>query len=204
MKTNLKFKNSVFSFLFSNPDTLRELYCALKGVTLPDDIPVVINTLDDVLFMDKINDVSFEIDGKLVVLVEHQSTVNPNMTLRLLMYIARIYEKIIGDKNIYSTKKIFIPRPEFFVLYNGADPYPDEDVLKLSDLFKHPDFLELSENTRYVLELEVRVLNINEGKNEAIVKRCSVLAQYSAFISKTRDFVKEGFSRKEAMKKAVY
>ena len=204
MKSNLKFKNSVFSFLFSDPDVLRELYCALKGVTLPDDIPVVINTLDDVLFMDKINDISFEIDGKLVVLLEHESTVNPNMALRLLMYIARIYEKIIGDRNIYSTKKIFIPRPEFFVLYNGVDPYPDEAVLKLSDLFKNPDFLGLPEKIRHVLELEVRVLNINEGKNEAIVKRCGLLAQYSAFISKVREFVKEGFSREEAMKKTVY
>ena len=73
MKANTKYKNSVFSFLFSDPDVLRELYCALKGVSLPKDIPVVINTLEDVLFMDRINDISFEIGGRLVVLVEHQS-----------------------------------------------------------------------------------------------------------------------------------
>ena len=116
MKTNIKFKSSVFSMLFSDPDILRELYCALKGISLPDNVPVVINTLDDVLFMDRINDISFEICGRLVVLLEHQSTINPNVALRLLMYIARVYEKIIGDKNIYSTKKIFIPQPEFYVL----------------------------------------------------------------------------------------
>ncbi|MCL2070181.1 MAG: hypothetical protein FWH19_04265 [Treponema sp.] len=73
MKANTKFKSSVFSLLFSDPEVLRELYCALKGLTLPDDVPVVINTLEDVLFMDQINDISFEIGGRLVVLIEHQS-----------------------------------------------------------------------------------------------------------------------------------
>ena len=112
MKTNIKFKSSVFTFLFSDPNILRELYCALKGVNLPDDVPVVINTLEDVLFMDQINDISFEIGGRLVVLVEHQSTINPTIALRLLMYIARVYEKTVEGRNIYSTKKIYIPQPD--------------------------------------------------------------------------------------------
>ena len=107
METNTNYKSSVFSLLFSDPDTLRELYCALEGVTLPADVPVTINTLSDVLFMDKVNDISFEIGGKVVVLIEHQSTINPNMCLRLLLYIGRVYEKIIKDKKIYSSKKIF-------------------------------------------------------------------------------------------------
>ncbi|MDR0476154.1 MAG: Rpn family recombination-promoting nuclease/putative transposase, partial [Treponema sp.] len=124
MGANTKYKDSVFSFLFSDPDLLRELYCALEGVTLPSDLPVTINTLRDVLFMDRINDISFEIGGKLVILIEHQSTINPNMALRLLMYIARVYEKIIGNRNVYNSRLISVPRPEFFVLYNGTAPYP--------------------------------------------------------------------------------
>ena len=79
MRTNKRFKSSVFFLLFSEPDLLRELYCALNGVSLPPDAPVSINTLEDVLFMGFINDISFQIDGKLVVLIEHQSTINPNM-----------------------------------------------------------------------------------------------------------------------------
>jgi len=62
---------------------------------MPKDVPVTINTLENALFMGRINDVSFEIGGKLVVLVEHQSTINANMALRLLMYIGRVYENII-------------------------------------------------------------------------------------------------------------
>jgi hypothetical protein len=73
MGPNSKYKDSVFSFLFSEPDLLRELYSALEGVALPTDIPITINTLSDILFLDRINDISFEIGGKLVVLIEHQS-----------------------------------------------------------------------------------------------------------------------------------
>ena len=53
------------------------------------------------------------------------------------------------------------------------------------------------------LELEVRVLNINKGKNEEIAKKCQTLYQYSAFIAKVRDFQGEGLSLKEAVRKTV-
>jgi hypothetical protein len=203
MIINNKFKNSVFSMLFSDPDLLRELYCALEGVTLPQDVPVTINTLENALFMGQINDVSFEIGGKLVVLVEHQSTVNPNMALRLLMYIGRVYEKITGGRNIYSSKRLSIPRPEFFVLYNGTDPFPDEEVLRLSEAFESLRELGLAEKDPPSLELVVRVVNINEGRNRTIASRCKKLAEYSAFVAKARALVRELGSREEAVKEAV-
>ena len=85
MSINTKYKDSVFSFLFSDPDSLRELYCALENVNIPSDIPITINTLRNVLFMERINDISFDIGGKLVILIEHQSTINPNIAVRLFM-----------------------------------------------------------------------------------------------------------------------
>ncbi|WP_461254921.1 Rpn family recombination-promoting nuclease/putative transposase [Treponema sp. R80B11-R83G3] len=153
--------------------------------------------------MDMINDISFEIGGKLVVLIEHQSSINPNMALRLLMYIGRVYEKIIDDRKLYSSAILSIPKPKFFVLYNGVEPYPDEKIVKLSDLFKKTEGTEFSKSDYPVLELEVRVININKGKNEKIARKCQTLAQYSAFISKVREFLKEGLPLKEAMKKTV-
>jgi predicted transposase/invertase (TIGR01784 family) len=203
LNVNKKFKSSVFAFIFSNPDTLRELYCALEGITLNKDVPVVINTIEDILFMDMNNDISFEIGGKLVVLIEHQSTINPNMALRLLMYIGRVYEKIIVDKKIYSSTKILIPQPEFFVLYNGVKPFPDEKTIKLSELFESTEGLGFPKKEFPALELEAKVININEGKNEEIAKKCRTLAQYSALISKVRDYQKEGLSLKGAIRKAV-
>ena len=203
MYVNNKFKNSVFTMLFNNPDLLRDLYSALGGVSLPPDVPVSINTLENVLFMDFNNDISFEIGGKLVVLIEHQSTVNPNMALRLLIYFSRVIEKRVKGGALYSKKRLSIPWPEFYVLYNGTDPFPDEAVLRLSDLFERPQDLGLPEKFHPLLELEVKVLNINEGRNAAIVSRCKELAEYSAFIAKVRAFWNESGNLGEAIKDAV-
>jgi hypothetical protein len=203
MVPNTKYKDSVFTLLFSEPGLLRELYCALEGVTLSPDEPVIVNTLENALFMGVINDVSFEIGGKLVVLVEHQSTINPNMALRLLLYIAHVYEGTVKSKALYSDKRLKIPRPEFFVLYNGTAPYPDEDTLRLSDLFQKRETLGLPEKAVPALELEVRVININEGRNGDIARRCKKLAEYSALIAKVREFERELGDKAEAMKQAV-
>jgi hypothetical protein len=115
MGANREYKSSVFSLLFGEEDTLRGLYEAVEGVALPPDLPITINTLEDALFRTRINDISFEAGDKLVVIIEHQSTINPNMPLRLLSYIARIYEKISAGKKRrwYGKKGLAIPRPEF-------------------------------------------------------------------------------------------
>jgi hypothetical protein len=155
MGANRTYKDSVFSLLFNDPETLRELYCALEGVTLPPDAPITINTLEGVLFMERVNDISFAVAGKLVIVLEHQSTVNPNMPLHCLLYLARLYEKIINNKDVYKSKLMTIPRPECFVLYNGAAEYPDETRLKLSDAFAELKELEFTGKTD--LELVVRV-----------------------------------------------
>jgi len=202
MIVNKKFKNGVFTMLFDNPDLLRNLYCALGGVSLPPDVPVVINTLENVLFMDFNNDISFEIGGKLVVLVEHQSTINPNMALRLLIYFSRVIEKTIKGGSLYSRKRLSIPRPEFYVLYNGKDPFPDTAVLRLSELFENPQGLGLPV-ARPLLELEVKVININEGRNSELVNRCKELAEYSFFTGRVRKFWKESGDLEEAVRSAV-
>ena len=50
-RKNTKYKNSVFTLLFNDTELLRELYCALEGVTLPQNTPVIVNTLQNVLFI---------------------------------------------------------------------------------------------------------------------------------------------------------
>jgi hypothetical protein len=197
---NKHYKDSVFTLLFGEPDVLRELYSAICGVPLDPSIPVTINTLEGALFMERINDISFEIAHKLVILLEHQSTINPNMALRLLMYIARIYEKITDSKKIYSVRKITVPRPEFIVLYNGLDPYPDESTLRLSESFEKSGLPVLCAEAE--LELAVKVYNINEGHNEGIIRRCERLRGYSEFIGKVRELEKRSGEKEAAMKEA--
>lgn len=118
VNANQKYKASVFSALFDDKEKLVELYNALDGTDYKlDETDIEITTLQDALFMGKINDVSFTVNGKIVVLIEHQSTINDNLPVRCLMYVARIYEKLLVGDNIYRKKLIPIPTPEFIVLY---------------------------------------------------------------------------------------
>jgi hypothetical protein len=197
-KPNAGYKDSVFSLLFENPPSLRELYGAIAGEPVPPDVPILVNTLRDALYKARINDISFTIGDKLVILIEHQSTINPNMALRLLLYIARLYEKLVDNKTLYKRTPIKIPRPEFIVLYNGTDPYPDTDTLRLSDLYED-DVLGKGIN----LELEAALFNINAGHNAEMLGKCAELEGYSQFVARERDFEAEGMSRREAITRAV-
>jgi len=63
--------------------------------------------------------------------------------------------------------------------------------------------LGIEEKDFPALELIVKVININEGRNKGIANRCKKLAEYSAFVAKARVFLKEFGSREEAVKEAV-
>ena len=88
-------------------------------------------------------------------------------------------------------------------MYNGPDSFPDSAVLRLSDHFKKPQDLGLPEKTHPLLELEVKVININEGRNEGIAARCKKLAEYSVLVAKVREFQCGNESLEESIKKAV-
>jgi len=203
MKPNKKHKDSVFSTLFNNPDTLRELYSAIEGITIPPDMPIGINTLTDVLIKEKINDLSFTIDNRLVVLIEHQSTISENLPLRLLEYIGKIYGKIVSSKRRYHSKLVKIPRPEFIVLYNGNDPFSDYKKLHLSDAFMDVQGLKLSESDKLPLELIAHVYNINQGHNPEILKKSITLDSYSHLISKIWEYRNSGLILEEALELAI-
>ena len=185
---NRKHKDSVFSALFSTPEILRELYSAIEGIDVPPDAIVDINTLSDALYMKQINDLSFTINDRVVVLVEHQSTINENVPVRLLMYAGRVYEKIVDREKLYHKKLEQIPTPEFIVLYNGKEPCPECQTLRLSTAFKDLSGLKLSECGDLPLELVVQVYNINHGYNAEILKRSKNLNEYSLLMGKINEY----------------
>ena len=195
MLANKKYKDSVFTRLFSDKKNLIELYNAIENTNYSANTDIQINTLEDVLFMDRVNDISFIIDGKFVVLAEHQTTVNYNMPLRFLMYIARLYEKMIDNKAIYRESLIKIPTPEFIVLYNGKKEQPENRMLKLSDAF-------IIEKSDIKLEVIVKVININYGKSK-ILEKSKSLNEYSYFIYEIQKYLDEGLPLKEAIKNAI-
>ncbi|MDR1970486.1 MAG: hypothetical protein LBQ46_01050 [Treponema sp.] len=131
--------------------------------------------------------------------------VNPNMPLRLLLYIARIYEYLIEQwkkGSLYRERLIKLPFPQFIVLYNGIKPYPDRVTLKLSDCFEAVGELMGKAVTGPALELIVQVYNINQGYNEELVGRSENLKGYSSFIGRVREN-RKAMGLEGAMKEAV-
>jgi len=184
-KTNRKYKSSVFTALFGEKENLLELYNAIENTNYGKDTDILITTLENALFMEQQNDISFVINGKIVVLIEHQSTINQNMPLRGLVYVSRVYEQIFGGRNLYREKAITIPKPEIIVLYNGVDYMPEQQILKLSDMF-----LDLGMDEVPNLECVVKVININKGHNEELANRSKLLKGYETFIYLVREYAK--------------
>ena len=192
-KTNRNYKDSVFVDLFAHDINAKEnfisLYNALHGTNLDakttDVQPVM---LERVLYMKYYNDIAMLIDGKIVILIEHQSTINKNMPFRFLEYIARIYEKITTKDEKFGRKLVKLPIPEFYVFYNGKEDYPTESTMKLSDAFIQlgGELKNQLENANYPLEISVKVININVDKENPILKHCEALKEYSEFIEQVR------------------
>lgn len=210
--TNRKYKDTVFRMLFNNKKEALGLYNNLFDTEYTDESLIDIVTLEDVLFIPRKNDVAFTMNGRFVVLVEHQSTINENMPLRFLIYIARLYEKIIDADNIYRRKLIKIPAPEFVVLYNGRDDLKQDGKvvteleLNLSDAFKddgdvQPELFKGAKGAQ--LELKVKVIDIRYSSHNKLVTKKDTLEQYSRFIQIIEDCRKSEENLDEAMKTAV-
>lgn len=194
INANRKYKDRVFTKLFGEKDKAVELYNAIAGTDYaPGDIEFI--TLENIIFIGRENDIAFTVDGRLIVLIEHQSSVNPNMPLRCLLYIAREYQMLVDNKAIYSSQLVKILPPEFIVVYNGIDEYPDESELNLSDAF-----IGEGENN---LELKVKVYNVNRGHSSEIMRRSGTLTAYSVFIARARENIANRLELREALEKAV-
>ena len=130
------FKDSVFTYLFSEPQYMRELYLYLH----PEDSDVTedefqLVTTENILSVGQYNDLGIQVRDRLLLLVEAQSVFSVNIALRLLMYLVVTYKAYIAahEMSLYSTKAVTVPLAELYVVYTGTK----EDVpetLRLSDL----------------------------------------------------------------------
>ena len=180
---NRTYKSTLFIMLFQDKNNLLELYNAVSGKHYTDPEVLEINTLENAIYMTVKNDVSFLIDGRLS-LYEHQSTYNPNLPLRFLIYIAKLYSRMTRNANLYGTKVIRIPPPEFLIFYNGKEELPDRTVLNLSDMYE-------KEDPHAGLELSAVMLNISGEHNQKLKEACRTLREYSIYTDKVRKYVGE-------------
>ena len=129
------------------------------------------------------NDVSFLIDGRLS-LYEHQSTKNPNLPLRFLLYISHLYSRMTVKENLYGETIIQIPAPEFLIFYNGKDEMPERQILKLSDMYS-------VQEGQPKLELNATLLNISGSNNQKLKEACRTLGEYAIYTDKIRIYTEE-------------
>lgn len=196
---NRKYKDRLFRKIFGdekNKANLLELYNALNDTSYSNIDDLEITTIDDVVYMGMKNDISFLLDSTMS-LYEQQSTFNPNMPLRGLMYFSKLYNKYIASNsyNIYSSKLIKIPIPQYYVFYNGKWEYPDRMELKLSDAFQ----MKKGEG----FEWTAVMLNINYGKNKKLMENCKILRDYAILVNKIRKYQKEYADMENGVVRAI-
>lgn len=180
---NRQYKDTVFRMLFSEKENLLSLYNAVTGKAYQnaDDLKIV--TLENAIYMGMKNDLAFMLETN-IYLYEHQSTLNPNIPLRDLIYIGIEYQQYVDDKSLYSSRLQKIPAPKFMVFYNGTDAVDDRVELRLSNAYEHlagePD-----------LELKALMLNVNEGHNKELMEQCQTLKEYAIYVARVRKYTSE-------------
>ena len=200
LKINEKNKDRLFRFLFGNEEYKEyalSLYNAVNNTDYQDVNDITFYTIDDVIYIKRKNDVAVLLDSKLS-LWEHQSTFNPNMPIRGLMYFGQMYDKYISleEKNIFGSKPIKIPTPKYCVFYNGNKDLPSVVKLRLSDAFAEPD--DSGE-----FEWTATMYNLNSGKNDILLEKCRTLSDYMVFVNKVKENRKNGLDKTVAVDKAV-
>ena len=174
-----------------------ELYNALNGTSYADPNALELNTIENVIYMTMKNDVSFLVDSQMT-LYEQQSTPNPNMPLRGMMYFAKLYQKHLTKErlNMLSTQLVKIPSPQFIVFYNGSKEKPDRYKLRLSDSF-------IRENKTGDFEWTATIININQNHNTSLQKNCKALYHYVQYVSRVVANMRSGMENKDAVEEAV-
>ncbi|MBP5465901.1 MAG: hypothetical protein J6Y13_12110 [Treponema sp.] len=171
-------KDSLFCRLFSDRENALSLYNALTGSSYTDADGLEIVTLEDAVYLSQKNDCAVCVQTSLA-LFEQQSTWNPNMPLRGLLYFAAEYAGWLARHkvDVHSSTLVQIPSPGYFVLYNGTEKQVEKTDLRLSEAFEKP-----AEG----YEWTAHVVNVNAGHNSGILARCPLLGEYAAFIADIR------------------
>ncbi len=186
---NHEHKDRLFIFIFGreeNKEWTLSLFNAVNGSAYSDPSVIEFNTLENMLYMTMKNDVSFLVSDQLN-LYEHQSSYNPNMPFRMLEYTVKLYSGFIagGEKNEYGTSLVRLPIPKLVVFYNGDKDIDDDRIIRLSDAFDE-EHREESD-----IEVSVRMININYGRNEVLMRACNPLEGYSWFVERVKRYSKE-------------
>ena len=197
-KSNRTYQDSLFQFLFGthrNREFALDLYNTVNHTdyTNADDIKFV--TLNDMLFVKMKNDVGFILYDRLN-LWEAQSGWNYNLPLRNLLYGTDEIRRNLHERGLKPARNAKIPLSSVrcVAFYSGDKKVEDGTVLFLSDNMQ-PNFDDTD------LQVKVRVYNI--GRNIDLLNSCRSAHEYSLITTDIKDFMAEGYSREDAVRKAL-
>ena len=200
ISANHKHKDRLFTMIFGdnkNKKNILSLYNALHNTNHTNKDIVEITTIEDAVYIKMKNDISILLDSYLS-LWEQQSTFNPNMPIRGLMYYGNLYNSYIDTMElpIYSSSLVKLPTPKYIVFYNGTSEHEPIEKLKLSDAFIHEDI-------NHEFEWTATMINLNEGKNEELLSKCKPLSDYMTLINKINTYKEMEVTLRNAIDRAI-
>ena len=161
-----------------NRDWTLSLYNAINGSSYTDASQIRYTTIEDAVYMNMKNDVSFLV-ADTMSFYEQQASFNPNMPMRFLIYAGMVYAKYISQADSYhpySTVQQRAPTPRCVCFYNGETEREDRVVLDLKDAFER----------EADIDVRVTMLNVNYGRNRALMEACKPLRDYAWFVDAVR------------------
>lgn len=176
LETKRTKKNSVFAYLFSQPEYMLQLYQVLHPEDMEareEDFKQII-TQGNALADERCSDLGFQVRDKLIVLMEAQSELSRDTPMRMLLRLGDAYKDFVIENklSLYQEKPVSIPRPELYVVYTGTEAAVPE-VLRLGG----PGFVEA----------EVTVLR-NDGSGNILdqyIQFCEVLNKQTGLYGRT-------------------
>ena len=176
-----------FTHLFGDPEYTLQLYRALHPEdTTSTEADLEIVTLDNQLLSQPYNDLGFTVGGKLLILVEAQTTWTINMVVRGLLYMAETIHRHLVDtkQDLYGAEKVTFPEPEFYVIYTGNQQEKPEWLTLSGDFFGGRK-----------TAIDVRVKMIYDGRQGDIIHQyitfCHVCDAQFRLYGRTREAVLE-------------
>lgn len=213
----MKVKDSLFTHMFGDEskEYLLQLYRALHPEDIAtDESGLDIISIENVFTNDIYNDLGFIVNGKLITLVEAQSTWSSNIIFRLFLYLAKSYQNYVySDKmlkaKLYGGEALILPKAELYVIYAGTKGRKSTKLSLKEEFFDDESAIDVKANVIYadderddiigeylafctILKEQLRVYNKDkEAAVRATIKICIEQGKLSKYLSEHRKEVEE-------------
>ena len=189
-----------FNRLFKDPEYLRRFYREFSQRDVASDRIEVVTLKERESYKTKVsNDLGFYVrheddEDELIVLVEAQSTWNPNMPYRFLEYIMATWGNYVTDHklNKYRAPQFYLPPSRCCLIYTGNEKEKPDGMMNFTRMY-HPKITLIPEYVHF----DIRVISAKEKSTIA-----GQYIGYSRLAAGLRTKCKDGVECVEALRNA--